>query len=267
MQETAFDSFCTFCGSGNVGDYHALRVLSVPREYVLGQGTGVQWYDGIVAFFSTPKKYKTGLEGYQKMFAKCDYKTAVVDASPGIMLHPKKVSDIYEKQGKESKDLLRVIIVLREPVTSHVLWYKNRGLDPMLGEEGGVAKVIRKQRETAGYKGSAVAADYVYWLKLWCRLFDRQQIFLVSHEELVRDPDKVAERIGNFLERDFYGKFQSFNQALNETRALLPCDDKIQSELAAAFKAPNDELYEFLREHPGSEYEQSPFPKFQFACE
>jgi hypothetical protein len=90
---------------------------------------------------------------------------------------------------------------------------------------------------------------------------------IVSHEELVHDPDKVADRIGDFLERNFYGEFQGYNQAMNETRTLLPCDDKIQSELAAAFKAPNDELYEFLREHPGSEYEQSPFPKFQFACE
>ena len=47
-----------------------------------------------------------------------------MDGTPETMLHPKKVKKIYDEQG--TSDQLKIIFILREPVSREISWYNHR---------------------------------------------------------------------------------------------------------------------------------------------
>lgn len=232
-------------------------------------------------FFDNPDYYDGGLHQYQQLFKDCGENTIIVDATPGAIVYPEEVKSIFDEQGTTQQ--LKIVFVLREPVGRQIAWYNvQRQLvedndppiwkDTILNEDGSLRPFIDIQRQTVisdfqSDRAEFIYGNYVYWLRKWFSIFDRNQILILSHEELIQDPQMVMFRLVHFLGKIYNEKNSHF--ILDDIHDPDPdqpsCAD--QRELGNFFETPNEELYQLLKENPGPVWEQRPFPRFYLACE
>jgi Ca2+-binding EF-hand superfamily protein len=103
---------------------------------------------------------------------------------------------------------------------------------------------------------------YANHLKEWFRLFNRNQILVLSYDELRTAPEKVQNRIQLFLERTISGKLQKkINSNDSQEKILTPSTEARQC-IESIMKPHNELLYQLLEENPGPSMEQRPFPRF-----
>ncbi len=103
-------------------------------------------------------------------------------------------------------------------------------------------------------------------LEEWFRLFHRNQILVLSYDELCTAPERIQDRIQRFLGRAISG-------SLHEKINSIDSEEKIEKILEASteakqcietfMEAHNECLYQLLEENPGSVVEQRPFPPFR----
>jgi hypothetical protein len=103
---------------------------------------------------------------------------------------------------------------------------------------------------------------YVDHLKKWVELFDRNQLLILGYREFCEDSPRLQSRIEEFLGTKFnVSDFRQVNTKEYATK-LKQIPPSAKQVLGPLFHEKNEELYDFIRDHPGPPMEQNPFPEF-----
>ena len=246
-----------------------------------------------VEFFDQNFRYQQGLEFYAKRFEHCRGKQYALDATPNTLAFPDHVQAIYQQAGEETLQNLKVIAVLREPVSHHRSLF-NHKLDEFLHEpsrrhfywdirkqdgnpmnffEYSTQKIVHDIQTQGGLPEDpqdncvlhlcstlANGGQYARHLQKWFEFVDRKRNLLVlSFDEIHEEQDKALERIRDFLDFDIPGKLPLGNTLQHRPSC------SVQEELDPLFDPLNEDLYKLLEENPGPPSEQVPFPHFKKA--
>lgn len=197
-----------------------------------------------------------------------------MDGTPNYLTYPQLVYDIYSQAPGDIMARLKVVMVLREPISRELLQYHQRVHDyqhakdkkngwymDVVDQKGAVmnfdqySESVLKDRLN-GKNSFANEGKYVDHLKQWFQLFPRHQFLILSFDELRNDPKKVQWRVEKFLGHKFeIGE-------LGKVTEIVNVPQHAKEILGPLFDKKNEELYEFLKSHTGPYMEENPFPKF-----
>jgi hypothetical protein len=198
----------------------------------------------------------------------------IMDGTPNYLTYPQHVYDIYSQAPGDIMARLKLVIVLREPISREFLQYQQRVHDfhqakdkkngwymDVVDQKGSVmtfdqySESVLKDRLN-GKSSFATEGKYVDHLKQWFQLFPRHQLLILSFDELRNDPKKVQWRLEKFL-----GKKLEIGE-LGKIAEIVNVPPRAKEILGPLFDPKNEELYEFLKSHKGPYMEQTPFPRF-----
>lgn len=232
-----------------------------------------------VEFFDQQFRYRFGLGFYAKRFQHCRGAQFAMDATPNTLSFPENVEAIYKKAGEDHLKNLKVIVVLRDPSSyqrslfhhrveeynarrrGRAHWYSD------ISKEDGFPKTFFEYAKQYIFEevknpsspspfGIASAGQYAKHLRKWFDFVHRQNILVMSFEELVNDSPKAEQRI-----RDFLGFNVPGSPTLVDDKWQKPrCN--VQKRLESTFETLNQDLYKLLEANPGPNSEQNFFPKF-----
>jgi hypothetical protein len=207
-----------------------------------------------------------------------------MDATPDTLQFAERVRFTYEAAGGGQAETVKFIVILRDPVFRELSLYNHMAFEYRLigendrnewnrevaKEDGSVMsfeefvleKSIPALGQATGPGRSTRHSLYATHLSKWFELFDRKQILVLSYDELQRQPEKLQERIQNFLGHTITGELKRANSNDNKYKVHLP-SRKAKEALNAVFTPLNEELYQLLESNPGPYMEQRPFPRFQ----
>jgi hypothetical protein len=245
------------------------------------------WYYSKEAhFFDIDWNYNRGLGYYASRFR--DDEQPALDATPDTLAFAQRVRDTYELAGDDQVNKLKIIVILRDPVFRELSLYNHmayacRNLDQselsdwhkqVARSDGTIMTFNEFVREVTmpalatnevqdlGKGRSSRHGLYANHLKEWFRLFNRNQILVLSYDELCKAPETVQDRIQRFLERTISGNLQEkINSNDSQDKVLAPSTEARQC-IESIMKPHNELLYQLLEENPGSSMEQRPFPRF-----
>lgn len=259
------------------GGFHRPRVFDHEPWY----------YRKEVHFFDLEWRYNQGVEFYAKRFQTFEASgldgTLTMDATPDTLPFAERVRSIYEAAGGNQEKTLKIIVILREPVARELSLYNHLAFD-CRSLDASDRTEWHKQVTTAG--GSIMSFDefvrevsipalgretgpgqssrhglYVTHLRKWFDVFDRDQVLVLSYYELQNNPQRLLERIQQFLGRTIPGKIRRSNSNDSEKKVCLPSDEA-KKGLSLVLTPHNEQLYKLLDEYPGPPMEQRPFPRF-----
>ncbi|KAL3795418.1 hypothetical protein ACHAW5_006992 [Stephanodiscus triporus] len=258
-----------------------------------------RWYDKEVHFFNNHnKRFERGAEFYARRFAHCDMSDMVMDATPNYATHAIRIGNFYRQlppnlhsnQSTASShegrlQSLKVMMILREPVSRELSKYNHmKDNEVNGGDTWGVAltfnrsfdeyinaELLNQTKTRISRSGQCVGALcfslYSELLKQWFEIINRDQMLLLSYQELKSDPTTFMERIEKFLglpPHKANATLKSSNVKSFAGKSSLPsCWSR--DKLADIFQPFNKELYALLEQRPGPPMEQRPFPEFQIA--
>ena len=203
----------------------------------------------------------------------------MMDATPCNLLFPERVYETYNQVGADALSKLKLIVILREPVSREmslynhkmVVYLKTQKKDEWYSDvtfannstvmpfEEYTKTVLEGQLLDPGWIS---VGKYVDHLKRWKLLFKPDQLLVLSYDELKDDPKKVQWRIQEFLGGSFPGGLGHENTKDNDSKKKV-VSPLVSQVLNPIFKEKNLELYRFLDENPGPAMEQYPFPRFE----
>lgn len=229
-----------------------------------------------VQFFNGEKNWKQGVDFYRQHFRNCNENaTILVDATPDYLPHADRVRETYDKLGSQYVKDLKILLILREPVAREYSWYNHMVVDCMKPDPPPYAKRVLdddgKVNTFNAYLDTSVFPSidtsyghYAKWLRKWMDLFDRNQILVLSHEELMSEPVSVIHRLQKFLHFEGRSRMEVavHNKRSGKVADVPGLSCKAQKRLSKVFEQSNKDLYELLNARPGP-FEQRPFPKFQ----
>lgn len=249
---------------------------------------GEPWYYSKEAhFFDIDWNYNLGLHHYARRFPSDE--SPALDATPDTLAFAQRVRDTYECAGDNQVNKLKIIVILRDPVSRELSLYNHmafacRKLDQaevtdwhkqVTRSDGTIMTFDEFVRDVTmpalattevqdlGKGRSSRHGLYANHLKEWFRLFDRNQILVLSYDELCRAPERVQDRIQRFLGRAISGSLhKKINSNDSEEKVLEPSTEAKQC-IETFMEAHNECLYQLLEENPGSVVEQRPFPPFR----
>jgi hypothetical protein len=244
------------------------------------------YYSKETHFFDIDWNFNRGLEYYAERFDEGNHGPAL-DATPDTLTFPERVWDTYQSAGGNQVNILKIIVILRNPVARELSLYNHmafdcRTLDPsqltdwyrhVMKRDGSIMSfeefvrdvsmpaLARKESEDGGSGRSSRHGLYETHLQKWFNLFDRNQILVLSYDELCMNPQKVQERIQNFVGMTIIGNIchRNCNSSLHKIRAP---SKEARQRLELFLRPHNDRLYELLQANPGPPMEQRPFPRF-----
>ena len=254
-------------------------------------------------FFDTDERWREGPNFFLKRYRHClanqgqssiDSKQWRLDSTPSYMLFPERITSFYKKYG--ALDDLRIIFILREPVSREISWYKHkkriyvkRGIP--LSEENLTSlhnywrrKNFSELLASNGDNSRNLADPLLFNRGLYGPLLERwttsmpgrrTQILVLSYAELLEDQVSVLKRIYGFLQlgcqKNVSCELPSKVPIRNKFSRLLynatetPC--AYQDELAALYEESNQGVYQLLRLNPGPPTEERPFRNFKYKCD
>jgi hypothetical protein len=239
-----------------------------------------------VHYFDSEERFEQGAEFYAKRFQHCGANDLIrtLDATPDTLPFAERVRATYEAAGGNQAATVKIIVILREPVSRELSLYNHlafdcRGLraadrsawhNQVVKEDGSIMSFdefvldtsIPALQRTTGPGRSTRHSLYYSHLSTWFKIFDRKQILVLSYDELQHHPGNLQERIRTFLGHHVPGNLCRSNSNDSENKIRLP-SRKAYETLQAVFAPTNKQLYQLLESHPGPSMEQQPFPKFQ----
>ena len=99
-------------------------------------------------------------------------------------------------------------------------------------------------------------------LEEWMRYFTRDQILVLSYDEVRMKPEIAQKRIRKFVGSDFTGNLPII-QSNESSSKIFQMSCSTQTKIDKIFNDQTEKLYSFLKNNPGSEMEQRPFPVFE----
>ena len=244
------------------------------------------YYSKEVHYFDSEWRYRQGPAFYAKRFEQspsADGLAVAMDATPDTLPFADRVRSTYDAAGPNQTESLKIIVILREPISRELSLYNHlafdcRRLQPsarspwhtqVTREDGSIMSFdefvfsvsIPSLARSTGPGRSTRHSLYEKHLKAWFDLFRRDQILVLSYDELQNSPGKLQHRVQVFLERVIPGSLSKSNSNDSPDKVTAP-SHKARTALEAVFSPANDKLYELLRRHPGPAMEQTPFPRF-----
>jgi len=235
-----------------------------------------------VHFFNDKERYREGIEFYTKRFEKCrrEDKQFIMDATPNYLNQAQRVYETYTDKKAQNSAIknLKLICIVREPISRELSLYNHmvgKYLHNPSTKVGWHMSVVHKNSTIKTFdEYSDEIADgirsnphgafglYVDHLKEWVKLFGRGNLLILSYDELKQEPSMVTQRLEHFLGINLAGNFSHANthDSQSKVKEVFPHAKEV---LGPLFKDKNEELYEFIRDHPGPSMEQIPFPRFK----
>lgn len=211
-------------------------------------------------------------------------KKYILDATPKYLLFSKRIYDLYNESSRAGlKKSLKLMVILREPISREISWYNHRVFRLALLNSTGHGSIHESYRDILHSNGAIMSFDqysetvlkdsirvdpsnspgiYVEHLKSWVKLFDRKQLLVLSYDELQSNPAKTRWRINQFLGTKYKGGFNKANTKDSDSK-IREVSLRAGMALKPLFHETSEELYAFLRDHPGPAMEQKPFPHFE----
>jgi len=233
-------------------------------------------------FFDHYDRYKQGIEFYAKHFDHCtddDSAEFILDATPNYLKFPKEVYELYSQVPGDLISKLKLIVILREPVSRELSLYNHKKAQYLRtpSKESWFGDIAFANNETVmsfdHYSETKLKMEllddsrtsvgyYVDHLKRWTSYFNREQLLVLSYNELQENPELLQWRIQKFLGSQFSGNFRQVNTKVtsDKERVVSPLTRKV---LEPFFQEKTHELYQFLESNPGPSMEQRPFPHFK----
>ncbi|KAL7465911.1 hypothetical protein ACHAXS_006214 [Conticribra weissflogii] len=240
------------------------------------------YYSKEVHFFDLWHRYRNGPEFYAARFPQ-DNSSLSMDATPDTLQFANRVYDTYKSAGSDQLTRVKIIVILREPVSRELSLYnhlsfdcrnldkseRNEWHDQVLAANDRILsfdefvseRSIPALRSDTGPGQSTRHGFYAKHLKNWFELFDRNQILVLSYQELQRDPKKIEERIEQFLGLHIPGHIKWANSNESDQKLTQP-SERARSALQSIFSFENEKLYSLLESNPGPPMEERPFPRF-----
>jgi Sulfotransferase domain len=123
-----------------------------------------------------------------------------VDGTP-MLDTPYVWQRIYDSYPVNARDKLKFLVLLREPVSRDYSWYEHGVREDLF--LGASYYDIRTMKEIVEYKDAELCdlcgGQYVWQLKELAKVFPRNQIFVLSTSELIRDTVLIMEKVRQFL--------------------------------------------------------------------
>ena len=179
---------------------------------------------------------------------------AVGEASATYLFHP-----LAPRWVHEFNPAMKLIVVVRDPVDRA---YSHYQMEFRWGRETlPFAEALEREARELGPELARIAADplttsprlltcsyvargrYLDQIERWLELFPREQLFVVTSEELLSDPAGVVARISAFLG---IGEWRDHSYPLRGVREYEPVDPAMRVRLAHSFDDDNRRLAEFL---------------------
>lgn len=251
-------------------------------QHVIDQGVDAQkWgFDGEFVnemhFFDITSAYSEGPNFYGKYFAHCEGREYIMDATPQTLMYPNRVYKFYNDL-KYDLSQLKLIVVLREPISREVSCYthkrgkydgeKKQWYSDVAFEDGTIksfeeyANTVLKDHLTPTVSIGKSASLYVKHLQEWMKYFNREQLLVLSFNELKEDPITFSWRIEQFLGNKIPGIpiEHADDRGIDDNEVPLTAWQTLEE----IFGPKNEELYQFLDKNHGPWMEQHPFPHFR----
>jgi hypothetical protein len=215
---------------------------------------GERWYRG--HFASSLARRRARRRGIELV---------VGEASPGYLAHP-----LAAERAAAIVPRARLIALLRNPVDRALSHYQHEvalGREPLSfedaldREEERLAGELDRMRADPAYFSHAwwnhsyvLRGRYAEQLETWLRAFPREQLLVLSTEELGADTEAAYGRVLDFLGLAPHA-LPSFPHVFR--REYAPMREETRARLAAAFAEPNARLYELLGRDLGWDEERS----------
>ncbi len=156
-------------------------------------------------FFSNPEFYEKGLGEYAKLFQDAGSARVRGESSTSYFQHPQVVERI-----EASLPQCRFIFVLRNPIDraeSHFRWMASIGLEDRPLREALLADVDQSPRFSDRIGGSKFrfyvdASRYGTYVHRYLDRFDRDDMLVLTGEELFRDRTATLDKCARFLRLD-----------------------------------------------------------------
>ena len=246
------------------------------------------FYSKETHFFDIDSRFHQGVDFYARRFHDNGESGPALDATPDTFQFAERVRAIYEAAGGNQANTVKLIAILRDPVARELSFYNHlafdcRNLDPsqlngwhkqVTGRDGSILSfdefvrsvsvpALRTDESDHGAGRSSRHGLYATHLQRWFDLFSRrEQILVLSYDELRRNPRKLQDRIQNFLGRTIPGNLTRTNA--NESKHKIRSPSPSARQLLVSVLEPDcKRLYEMLEAHPGPPMEQRPFPRFE----
>jgi len=234
-----------------------------------------------VHFFDKETRYQEGTEFYEKRFLDCKGKRFVMDATPATFLYPREFNETYLNAGGDQAAQLKIILILRDPGSRELSLYNHlrslylefKAKDDwysMIAPNGTtfldfdtyVDEVFEPNPDNIKWFETSYYANH---LEQWIKYFSREQILVLTYDELQTNPELTQNRVRKFLganETEFSAVIRESNARKSRQKVrVMSC--ATQTKIHNMFEAENYKLQKFLRENPGPLMEQFPFPSFQ----
>ena len=198
-------------------------------------------------FFLVDETYARGLDWYlSTWFADVPTGRIAGEKSTNYFESPQAAARIAEHLPN-----VKLIFIFRNPVErawSNYCWSRMNGLEHESFER---ALELEPKREHDCPEQLRFARPFAYFarglyaeqLRPWFERFDRDQICLLSFEDIAADPEDLAVRLHRFLEIEQRGADAAGLGAINPSEADgLQLADATRRQLAARYAQPNQEL-------------------------
>ena len=241
----------------------------------------MEHYRKEVQFFDQKDRYEGGVEFYSSRYQHCGRTKFKMDATPNYLPFPERVETIFSEAGQEYIDALKVIVVLREPVSRELSLYNhkvfeylnepdlNQWYSDIANEDGSVmpfddfSTIVMDGLTYSNPWGLADMGLYSQHLRKWGSFLSRTQILAITYDELKHHPESVQNRVREFLGFNFPGEITVANaNDGGKTKKEKYPSCYAQARLNSIFEPMNHDMYHFLNDIPGPEAEEHPYPPF-----
>ncbi|WP_372972235.1 sulfotransferase family protein [Marinobacter sp.] len=144
-----------------------------------------------INFFSNPRIWKKGFGWYERHFNRAKNAKAIGEASTSYTVSP-----FLEKAAERISDYradVKLLYIVRDPISRLMSHYRNevhRGV-----ERRSFSEMVRNiEHETIGWQGR-----YNYQLEQFLKFFAREQILVLSFDELHKSSKNIVRDIFGFL--------------------------------------------------------------------
>jgi hypothetical protein len=166
-----------------------------------------------INFFSNPEIWKKGFKWYERHFKKANGVKAVGEASTSYTVSP-FLKEAPQRIFDYSPDA-KLIYIVRDPINrliSHYMHRANRGF-----EKRSFSAVIKNlENEPAAWQGK-----YNYQLTEFLKLFNRENILILTFDDFHQSPQKMVRNVFNFLDVDSGFPVENIEKVFNASLGNL----------------------------------------------
>ncbi len=202
-----------------------------------------------INFFGS--KFQYGINWYLSQFPSISDRPDFItgEATPNYIRFPKAAQKI-----KSHFPQIKLIVLLRNPIDRAVSWHYHK-LNSGMAKGTFAEAVAQEMKQLENFSeedlmlkvhhnpDNIIGSLYVYKLKVWMELFDREQFCLIKSEDLYSNPEEVMKKVFAFLglEDNPLSEYPKINAG-----SYNPISDELRKTLADYFQSHNQKLEEYL---------------------